>query len=223
MSMGHFGGCHAGNSFGSRSLPRSLGSQLCDCLRSRILSGALEGGTRLPSTRELARELGSRGPSCSRPSSSSRPRATSRGGGARAASFARAPRLPRRPPRHRSAAQAAAPCPKRRHGDQRAPVDFRPGCPPSTLPARGLGAGPRRGRPSPAARGAWATARARGSRPARGDGRLPLPLQGVRASAGGIYHHFGLLPGPRPGLAGPPLRLARRTGGRCWRTPASPR
>jgi GntR family transcriptional regulator/MocR family aminotransferase len=41
-----------------RELPRSLGSQLCDCLRSRILSNSLEGGMRLPSTRELARELG---------------------------------------------------------------------------------------------------------------------------------------------------------------------
>jgi GntR family transcriptional regulator / MocR family aminotransferase len=40
-----------------RGLARSLGSQLCDQLRSRILSGELAGGSRLPSTRELAREL----------------------------------------------------------------------------------------------------------------------------------------------------------------------
>jgi GntR family transcriptional regulator / MocR family aminotransferase len=41
-----------------RSLPRSLGSQLCDRLRSLVLSGTLEAGARLPSTRELARSLG---------------------------------------------------------------------------------------------------------------------------------------------------------------------
>ena len=41
-----------------RSLPRSLGSQLCDALRALVLSGTLGGGARLPSTRELARELG---------------------------------------------------------------------------------------------------------------------------------------------------------------------
>ena len=41
-----------------RSLARSLGSQLSDQLRARILSGELEGGVRLPSSRELARELG---------------------------------------------------------------------------------------------------------------------------------------------------------------------
>jgi GntR family transcriptional regulator / MocR family aminotransferase len=41
-----------------RSLPRSLGSQLCDALRELMLSGKLAGGSRLPSTRELARELG---------------------------------------------------------------------------------------------------------------------------------------------------------------------
>jgi GntR family transcriptional regulator / MocR family aminotransferase len=41
-----------------RSLPRSLGSQLCDALRALVLSGALAGGARLPSSRELARELG---------------------------------------------------------------------------------------------------------------------------------------------------------------------
>jgi GntR family transcriptional regulator/MocR family aminotransferase len=40
-----------------RTLSRSLGSQLCDELRSRIVSGALKGGAQLPSTRELAREL----------------------------------------------------------------------------------------------------------------------------------------------------------------------
>jgi GntR family transcriptional regulator / MocR family aminotransferase len=41
-----------------RSLPRSLGSQLCDRLRALVLSGTLAGGARLPSTRELSRELG---------------------------------------------------------------------------------------------------------------------------------------------------------------------
>jgi GntR family transcriptional regulator/MocR family aminotransferase len=41
-----------------RSLARSLGSQLGDQLRARVLSGELPGGSRLPSTRELARELG---------------------------------------------------------------------------------------------------------------------------------------------------------------------
>jgi GntR family transcriptional regulator/MocR family aminotransferase len=41
-----------------RSLTRSLGSQLCDQLRSRILSGELAENARLPSTRELAGELG---------------------------------------------------------------------------------------------------------------------------------------------------------------------
>jgi GntR family transcriptional regulator / MocR family aminotransferase len=41
-----------------RSLPRNLASQLCDALRSAILSGSLAEGTRLPSSRELSRELG---------------------------------------------------------------------------------------------------------------------------------------------------------------------
>ncbi len=41
-----------------RALSRSLGSQLCDHLRSRISSGELSGGSRLPSTRELAVNLG---------------------------------------------------------------------------------------------------------------------------------------------------------------------
>ena len=41
-----------------RSLARSLGSQLSDQLRSRILTGELKGDTRLPSSRELSRELG---------------------------------------------------------------------------------------------------------------------------------------------------------------------
>jgi GntR family transcriptional regulator / MocR family aminotransferase len=41
-----------------RTLSRSLGSQLGDQLRARMLSGELPGGARLPSTRELARELG---------------------------------------------------------------------------------------------------------------------------------------------------------------------
>ena len=41
-----------------RSLSRSLGSQLSDQLRARILSGELGGGARLPSSRELSRELG---------------------------------------------------------------------------------------------------------------------------------------------------------------------
>jgi GntR family transcriptional regulator/MocR family aminotransferase len=41
-----------------RSLPRSLGSQLCDALRELVLSGALPSGARLPSSRDLARELG---------------------------------------------------------------------------------------------------------------------------------------------------------------------
>ena len=41
-----------------RSLPRSLGSQLCDRLRELMLSGALAAGSRLPSTRELAHSLG---------------------------------------------------------------------------------------------------------------------------------------------------------------------
>jgi GntR family transcriptional regulator / MocR family aminotransferase len=41
-----------------RSLTRSLGSQLCDQLRSRISSGELPGGARLPSSRELAKGLG---------------------------------------------------------------------------------------------------------------------------------------------------------------------
>jgi GntR family transcriptional regulator/MocR family aminotransferase len=41
-----------------RSSSRSLGSQLCDQLRARILSGELGADSRLPSTRELARDLG---------------------------------------------------------------------------------------------------------------------------------------------------------------------
>lgn len=41
-----------------RSLERSLGSQLSDQLRARILSGELKGDARLPSSRELSRELG---------------------------------------------------------------------------------------------------------------------------------------------------------------------
>ena len=41
-----------------RSLARSLGGQLSDQLRSRILTSELKGDTRLPSSRELSRELG---------------------------------------------------------------------------------------------------------------------------------------------------------------------
>jgi GntR family transcriptional regulator / MocR family aminotransferase len=41
-----------------RTLPRNLANQLCDALRSRILSGALAEGERIPSTRDLARDLG---------------------------------------------------------------------------------------------------------------------------------------------------------------------
>ena len=41
-----------------RKSTRSMGSQLCDQLRSLILSGRLRSGERLPSTRELAEDLG---------------------------------------------------------------------------------------------------------------------------------------------------------------------
>jgi GntR family transcriptional regulator / MocR family aminotransferase len=41
-----------------RSLPRSLGSQLSDQLRRRIQAGELPASARLPSTRELASDLG---------------------------------------------------------------------------------------------------------------------------------------------------------------------
>lgn len=41
-----------------RDSPRPLGRQLCDALRSRIISGELAARTRLPSTRELAVQLG---------------------------------------------------------------------------------------------------------------------------------------------------------------------
>jgi GntR family transcriptional regulator/MocR family aminotransferase len=40
-----------------RSSRKTLGRQLCEQLRSAILSGQLEGGTRLPSTRELCEDL----------------------------------------------------------------------------------------------------------------------------------------------------------------------
>jgi GntR family transcriptional regulator / MocR family aminotransferase len=41
-----------------RDSPRPLGRQLCDALRCRMVSGALAAGSRLPSTRELAAQLG---------------------------------------------------------------------------------------------------------------------------------------------------------------------